>query len=71
MSTHHREDPSSTPAKPLLTVRAALVLLLAIVVGVLAGVLAGLGGNTIPAAVLVGGCATGGALLLFHSIFDN
>ena len=57
----------STPPGPLLTVRAALVLLMAIVVGLVAGGLAYLADHDIPTAVLVGGAAAGGALLLFHT----
>jgi hypothetical protein len=62
-----------TPASPgpLLTVRAAVVLLLALVVGVLAGVLSFLAEHSVPAAVLWGGGAAGGALMLFHSIIGR
>jgi hypothetical protein len=62
-----------TPASPgpLLTVRAAVVLLLALVVGVLAGVLSFLVDHSVPSAVLWGGGAAGGALMLFHSIIGR
>ncbi len=63
---------SSTPDPgPLLTVRASVVLLLALVVGVLAGGLAYLAQRSVPAAVLVGGGAAGAALLLFHTVIDR
>jgi hypothetical protein len=64
-----------TPQTPgrgsLLTVRAAVILLLALVIGVLAGGLAYLAQGSVPAAVLVGGSAAGGSLLLFHTIIDR
>ncbi len=53
---------------PLLSVRAAVILLLAAVVGLLAGLLAHLAGQPLPAACLVGGGAIGGSVLLFHTI---
>jgi len=52
----------------LLSVRTTLVLLLAALAGVIAGILAGLAHQSLPAAALVGGGATGGALALFHSL---
>ena len=58
---------SSSPG-PLLTVRAAVVLLIALVVGLVAGTLGLLAYRDVPAAVLVGGGAAGGALLLFHGL---
>ena len=61
-----------TPSSaPLLTVRAALILLLALVVGVLAATLSYLADRSLPEAVLLGGGAAGGALLLFHSIISR
>jgi len=58
---------STTPpgSGPLLTVRAALVLLMASVVGLVAGGLAYLTDHDVPAAVLVG------ALLLFHTLLGR
>ena len=53
---------------PLLSIRTALVLLLATLVGLGAGVLGYLGGQSWPAAVLTGLGAAGGALMLFHSL---
>lgn len=59
---------SSSPAKPLLTTRAAVVLLLALVAGLVAGGLSYLSEPSLPSAVLVGGGAMGGSLVLFHKI---
>ncbi|MEU1763300.1 hypothetical protein [Micromonospora sp. NPDC005652] len=63
-------DLSTEPrgTEPLLSVRAAVVLLLALLTGLAAGVLAHLSGHPPAAAVLVGGAAAGGAMMLFHSI---
>jgi hypothetical protein len=47
----------STPPDPLLTVRATVVLLAALLVGLLAGVLSYLASPNVPTAVLVGGGA--------------
>jgi hypothetical protein len=44
------------------------VLLLALVVGVLAGTLSYLADHSVPSAVLWGGGASGGALLMFHTV---
>ncbi len=59
---------STPPLGPLLPVRAALVLLLAIVVGAVAGGLAYLAQHDVPTAVLVAGGAGGGALVVFHNL---
>jgi len=56
---------------PLLTVRAAVVLLTALIIGVIAGCLAYLAEHSAPSAVLWGGGAAGGALLLFHTIIGR
>jgi hypothetical protein len=61
---------SHTPG-PLLTVRAAVVLLLAVVSGVIAGGLSYLSDPSVPAAVRWGGGAAAGALVLFHSIVER
>jgi hypothetical protein len=53
--------------EPLLSTRAAVVLLLGLVVGVLAGGLSYLASRSVPAAVLVGGAAAGSAVALFHA----
>jgi hypothetical protein len=55
----------------LLTVRAAVVLLIALVVGIAAGGLSYLAEHSLPSAVLWGGGAAGGALLLFHTIIGR
>ena len=51
----------------LQTVRAAVVLLFALLIGGTAAVLAYLDGRSVPAAVLVGGAALGAALALLHN----
>jgi hypothetical protein len=56
------------PPEPLLTVRAALVLLLAVVIGLLAGGLSYLADNSVPSAILRGGAASAAATLLFHKV---
>lgn len=50
---------------PLLTVRAALIFLLALTVGATAAVLTYLADHSAPGAVLAGGSAAGAAVLLF------
>lgn len=57
--------------EPLLTVRAALIILLALTAGATATVLACLARNPLPGALLIGGSATGGALLLFNSLIGR
>jgi hypothetical protein len=59
------------PPGPLLSVRAALVLLIAIVVGQVAGILGYVANGGIATAVLIGGGAAGGALALFHTLLDR
>lgn len=59
--------PRSHP-DPLLSIRTALVLLLATLVGLSAGGLAYLGGQSLSASALTAGGAAGGALLLFHTV---
>jgi hypothetical protein len=54
----------------LLTIRAAVVLLLALVVGVLAGVLAYLKNRSVPGAVLLGAGAAGGAVIFFDELIQ-
>lgn len=58
----------STPNAPLLTIRAAVILLLALVIGVLAGFLSYQTDSSLPGAVLWGGGAAGTGIVLFHSI---
>ena len=59
---------SSQPSDPLLTVRAAVVLLIAAVVGIGAGVLGFFAYRDVPVALLLAGGAGGGAFALFHSL---
>ena len=59
---------SSPPSVPLLTVRTAVVLLIAAVVGIAAGVLGFLAYRDVPVALLLAGGASGSALALFHSL---
>lgn len=53
---------------PLLSVRTAVVLLLAAVVGIIAGVLGFLAYRDVPVALLLAGGASGGALAMFHGL---
>jgi hypothetical protein len=62
---------ATPPPGPLLSVRAALILLIAIVVGLIAGVLGYFANEGIATAVLIGGGGAGGALALFHSLLDR
>lgn len=62
---------ATPPPGPLLSVRAALVLLIAIVVGQVAGILGYFANGGIATAVLIGGTAAGGALALFHTLLDR
>ncbi|WP_345475899.1 hypothetical protein [Actinoallomurus oryzae] len=57
---------SNPPA--LLTLRAALVLLLAVLTGAVAGTLTYFARRSIPEALLAGGAATGGAIGLFNRL---
>lgn len=53
---------------PLISVRAALVVLLALLVGAAAGALTFLSGHDVAVAILAGGAAVGGALKLFNGL---
>ena len=65
-------DPNSAPtAEPLLTLRAAVVLLTALVIGLVAGVLGYIAQHDVATAFLIGGGASGGALLMFHGIIGR
>lgn len=57
--------------RPLLSVRAALVVLGATVVGLTAGVLGYFAYGGVSAAVLTGGGAAGGTLALVHSFLER
>jgi hypothetical protein len=59
---------SPTPNAPLLTIRSAVILLTALLVGVTAGFLSYQAEGSLPGAVLWGGGATGGAIMLFHGV---
>jgi hypothetical protein len=59
---------ATPPPGPLLSVRAALILLIAIVVGLVAGNLGYFANGGIATAVLIGGIAAGGALAVFHTL---
>ena len=62
---------TQSPPDPLLTVRAAVILLLSLLVGVAAGGLTYLVRRSLPEAVLAGGAATGSALLLFNTLIEG
>ncbi|MGH3831415.1 MAG: hypothetical protein ACRDRS_13375 [Pseudonocardiaceae bacterium] len=62
---------AAPPPGPLLSVRAALVLLIAVVVGLVAGILGYISSGGIATAALVGGSGAGSALALFHSLLDR
>lgn len=64
-------QPQSQEPEPLLSLRATVILLLALLIGVAAGVLTYLGGQPVPAAVLMGGGAAGAALALFHNLIGR
>jgi hypothetical protein len=53
---------------PLLSVRSAFVLMLALVVGITAGLLSYLSTHDLPAAILVTGGACAEGILLFHTL---
>ena len=57
-----------SPPGPLLSVRSAVVLALALLVGLCACWLAYLTNHSPPADALVGGGAFGGAVMLFHTV---
>jgi hypothetical protein len=59
---------SSSSSHRLLTVRTAVVLLIAVVVGIGAGVLGFLAYRDVPVALLLAGGAGGSALALFHNL---
>jgi hypothetical protein len=62
---------SNPPADPLLTVRAAVIFLLALLAGTVATVLTYLDSHSVPDAFLAGGGAVGGAVLLFNSVIGR
>ena len=62
---------SSNQPGALLTVRAALILLIAALVGLATAYLTVLGGDAAPAAALAGCAAAGGAAALFNSLIGK
>jgi hypothetical protein len=62
---------ATPPPGPLLSVRAALVLLIAVVVGLIAGTLGYFASGGIAMASLVGGGGAGTALTLVHNLLDR
>ncbi len=62
--------PSPSP-DPLLTPRAALVLLIAIVVGLVAGGLGYLAHDDVPTATLIAGGAVAGTVALAHNLLGR
>ena len=62
---------SSPSPEPLLTVRAAVVVLLALVIGLIAGGLGFLAYRDAATAALVGGAAAGFGLQLFHGLLTG
>lgn len=60
-----------SPPGPLLSVRAAVVLLLALLTGLCACGLAYLAGHSVPGALLLGGSTGGGAVMLFHNVIGR
>lgn len=62
---------ATPPPAPLLSVRAALVLLIAVVIGLGAGILGYFAYGGIATATLIGGGAAGGALALVHTLLDS
>jgi hypothetical protein len=62
---------ATPPPGPLLSIRAALILLIAIVVGLVAGILGYFTNGGIATAVLIGGAGAGSALMLFHTLIER
>ena len=60
-----------SPQRPLLSVRAAVVLLLSTLVAACATALSFMANHSLPEAGLVGGGALGGAVLFFHTIIGR
>ena len=56
---------------PLLSLRAAVILLAAVVTGIVAGVLVYLEANSIPAAVAIGGSAVGATIQLLNKVVSD
>ncbi len=69
--THEEIAVTSPPPGPLLGVRAALIMLLAILAGLAAAGLTLLSTHSIPNAALTGGGTAAGALLLFNQVIGS
>ncbi len=59
---------SVPPTNPLLSLRSAVLLLIAVLIGIGVGVLTALAGEPVPTAVIAGGGAGGAALLVLNQI---
>ncbi|GAB7038253.1 MULTISPECIES: hypothetical protein [Catenuloplanes] len=62
---------ASSPPGPLLTVRAAVILFSALVVGILAGALSYVDDPSAARAVIWGASSSGGAVMLFHAVIGR
>ncbi len=71
MTTVPSRPRKSAEPSPLLTVRAALILALAVLVGIGAGVLTVIAGGVLAAAILTGCMAAGGSLKLFSDLIGT
>ena len=69
-STSMPTPPADEPT-PLLTVRATVILLLALLIGITAGLLTYLAQHSVPEAILTGGGATGAATALLNTIIGR
>jgi hypothetical protein len=63
----HTPPPPGSP----LTTRAALIVLASIVAGLVAGMLGYLANQDVPTAILIGGGATGNAIIVFYTVLDR
>lgn len=71
MATAPAAQPPPGEVLPLLTLRAALIFTLAILIGVGAGVLTVLAGSSLPQAVLVGTGVGGSALMALNKVIGS
>ena len=62
---------TSSPPGPLLSIRAALLMLLSVLAGLAAGALTFLGGRSVLSAVLAGCGSAGAALLFFNKVIGT
>ncbi len=61
----------STPPEPLLTIRAAVVLMMSLIIGLMAGALGYLAQHNVATAFLIAGGAMGGTLALSHNLLGR